>query len=156
MFPNLSHQCFGRKMIEALPRQKIHKIHVCRICANFVPEHISPTWSRWWEALWWIWGMRLTWCAFLGNHSEDSLPVIFPILTNRLTFLISTFLVFHKKSLFSNSRQVANKKLWLSLKAGTFLFHSMSTRPNRECQRNITITLNGGMATDHSCVFLCN
>ena len=153
MFPNLSHQCFGQKMIEALPRQKIHKIHVCRFCANFVPEHISPTWSRWWEALWWIWGMRLTWCAFLGNHSEDSLPVIFPILTNRLTFVISTFLGFHKTGLFSNSRQVANEKLWLSLKAGTFLFHSMSTRPNRECQRNITITLNGGMATDHSCVF---
>ena len=89
----------------------------------------------------------------LATLSEDSLPVIFPILTNRLTFLISTFLVFHKTGLFSNSRQVANKKLWLSLKAGTFLFHSMSTRPNRECQRNITMTLNGGMATDHSCDF---
>ena len=99
MFPNLIHQCFRQKMIGALPRQKIHKIHVCRICANFVPEHISPTWSRWWEALWWIWGMRLTWCAFLGNHSEDSLPEIFPILTNHLTFLISTFLVFHKTGL---------------------------------------------------------
>ena len=129
-------------MIEALPRQKnSQKKHLSRICANFVPEHICPTWSRWWEALWWIWGMRLTWCAFLGNHSENSLPEIFPILTNRLTFLISSYLVFQKTGLFSNSesRQVAKKNCDFplqALKAGTFQFHSMSmsmsTRPNRE------------------------
>ena len=131
MFPNLSHQCFGQKMIEALPRQKNHKIHVCKICANFVPEHISPTWSRWWEALWWIWGMRLTWCAFLGNHSENSLPVIFPILTNRLTFLISTFLVFHKTGLFSNSSQVANKKIKTFFEGRNIpvSFHEHSPKP---------------------------